>query len=608
MEKTERLEYKICDEIYRYFHTCLPISKEEGGKLIYELTFLRLLSIRSFKEIINSNNIVSLEEFINIYKNNIDTLVKEDIEHSIISDTEIHLYNLDECIKLAFEVLDDIQMYKYSLKNLTPVLSIFCSYNGIVLKNIMNIDLYEGSRRIDNTPEQICNIVSTLLDINKDDTVLDIGSSYGNFLTYVNRTCECRSLNGIEINSNNSLISRIRLMCLSQNFNIENKDLFRVPFEHKYDKILCNYPWGIRYQKYEYDYLIEHIKEMKFKWDKINNNSLDWLFVDSAITRMKNNGKCALIMTGGPLFRVNDEQYRKDLIDNGLIEMVVKIPTITHYTSIDQYLVILSENNTSVKLIDVSKFVERNYNRFNVDMKSVFETINSNNKNVSIIKNEDIAKNGYVLTVDNYVGKKEITYHNPKKLKEYVIDVFRGYQMTSKEQKELESENGEFEVLMISDIEDGQISDKLTKIDVKDSKYDRYLIKENDLIISSKGTRIKIAVVSNIGDRKIIANGNLIVLRLDTSKINPFYLEMYLNSSDGQTILNQIQTGSVIISINPSRLVEITISTLPIEKQNEIADNYKSKQFQIMLAKEHIKQLEQEKDTYFEKEIEELFN
>ena len=83
---------------------------------------------------------------------------------------------------------------------------------------------------------------------------------------------------------------------------------------------------------------------------------------------------------------------------------------------------------------------------------------------------------------------------------------------------------------------------------------------------------------------------------------------MYLNSSDGQTILNQIQTGAVIISINPSRLVDITISTIPLEKQNEIADNYKKKQLQILLAKEHIKQLEQEKNDFFEKEVEELFD
>ena len=180
--------------------------------------------------------------------------------------------------------------------------------------------------------------------------------------------------------------------------------------------------------------------------------------------------------------------------------------------------------------------------------------------------------------------------------------------MTSQEQKELKSDTGDVEVLTISDIEDGQISDNLTKINVKDNKYNRYLVRENDLIISSKGTRIKIAVVGNIGNRKIIANGNLIVLRLDTSKINPLYLEMFLNSSDGQTILNQIQTGAVIISINPSRLVEITISTLPLEKQNEIADDYKNKQLQILLAKEHVKQLEQEKNEILEKQIERLFD
>ena len=161
---------------------------------------------------------------------------------------------------------------------------------------------------------------------------------------------------------------------------------------------------------------------------------------------------------------------------------------------------------------------------------------------------------------------------------------------------------------MISDINDGEISENLTRIRTEEKKYDRYLLRENDLIISSKGTRIKIAVVDNIADRKIIANGNLIVLRLDTKKLNPYYLETFLNSSSGQTILNQIQTGSVIISINPSRLTEITISTLPIEKQNEIAEKYISRKKQISLAKAHLYNLQLKQENFFDDEVMEMFN
>lgn len=178
--------------------------------------------------------------------------------------------------------------------------------------------------------------------------------------------------------------------------------------------------------------------------------------------------------------------------------------------------------------------------------------------------------------------------------------------MTSSQQKELEDPNGEYEVLTISDIDNGNIIDNLTKININDNKFDRYLIENGDIIISSKGTRIKIAV-AEIGNRKIIANGNLIVLRIDQTKLNPYYLEMFLNSSDGQTILKQIQTGTVIISINPSRLASITISTLPFEEQNMIANKYKAKQKQITLAQEHIKKLENELDNFFEDEVEVLF-
>ena len=153
---------------------------------------------------------------------------------------------------------------------------------------------------------------------------------------------------------------------------------------------------------------------------------------------------------------------------------------------------------------------------------------------------------------------------------------------------------------MISDIEDGIISSDLKKIDGKENKYDRYLVQDKDLIISSKGTRIKIAVADNIGDRKIIANGNLIVLRVNQKELNPYYLEAYLNSSDGQTILNQIQTGSVIISINPSNLLNIKISMLPLEQQEKIGNKYLSQKKMIEMTKERLKELEKSQETFFD--------
>lgn len=609
MEKTNRLEWKILDEMGNYLHTNMLNSQEDSAKLIYEFCYLRLLSIRTFKQIFSNNSKITLEEFIGEYRKYMDTLIKEDLNWD--NDLEVSFVNNGDALKLANRVLEDIERYKYSLKDIGRLLSILCSYNGQTLKNIMSIDFYDGSRRVFNTPDQICKLANYILDISKDDNVLDICSGYGNYLVNVVNCNEYKSLYGVEISHELSLISEIRLMSLTSKYAIENDNAFNMNLNNKYDKVFCNYPWGLRYEKYELDFIHGRSNDMKFKWEKLSGSSIDWLFINLAISVLKENGKSVIMLPAGPLFKNIDEQYRKDLVDNNYIESVIKIPVLTRYASIPQYLLVLGKNNNdNIKFIDISEQVEKlSPINISMNMSKVFEILNNdNNSLVQNVKKEVLEENGYILTVDNYIGKKEVKYHNPKKLSEYVLDVFRGYQITSKEQKELESEDGEYEVLLISDINDGVISNNLTRINPEKGKYDRYLVKENDLIISSKGTRIKIAVVEDIKDRKIIASGNLIVLRLDTTKINPQYLEMYLNSSDGQTILNHIQTGAVIISINPSKLVEITISTLPLEQQNEIAKKYKSKKQQIQIAREHVLKLEQEQESFFEDNVEEMFD
>lgn len=646
MENKERLEKQMCWKIANELKGL--VSPDDISIFTYEMCFLRYLSLRTFKQIFSENKF-SLSDFINEYIGHLKNLVAEDIMYLSVSEKETiedlntkypeasdevinskytevsdevinskylelqdtNFANLTPFIDLAKEVLDDLSRLQYSINDIRNILSILCSFNNSVIKNVMSLDLFENSRFTYQTPAPICKIINHVLDINGKDDILDLGSAYGNYLVNVNSCCDYNKLNGIEINKSLSLISRIRLMVLTNKADIKCEDMFNIEFDEKYDKIFCNYPWGYRVERYQLDYIHDRMNTMKFNWNKIGNASFDWVFIDIVLSLLKKNGIASVIMTPGPLFKVSDEQYRKDLIDSGLINSIIKLPVITRYTAIEQYLVVFSENNDKVRFVDISnQFTKGLYGQVSLQMNNIFELLNAteDTKNVRFISNKEISENGYLLKVENYVDKKEVKYFNPQKLSDYVIDVFRGYQITSKEQEQMQDDNGKYEILLISDINDGTISENLTRINSEEKKYDRYLLQENDLIISSKGTRIKIAVVNNIENRKIIASGNLIVLRLDSTRINPYYLEMYLNSQTGQTILNQIQTGSVIISINPSRLVDITISTLPIEEQNKLAEKYKSKKLQLQLAREHIKQIEEEQLNFFENEVEELFD
>ena len=592
MENKTNIEWRLLDKLTGALHL------DNRGEFIYELCFLRYASIKAFKELANQESV------------NIDDIIRK--YNNLLNSTDKYSYfeNCIENIDLITDTVKEIEKFVYSINDVKEIVSVLTSYSDVIIKNIMNYDLLcnEGIRGgYDGTPEQICRIVNLFLDINKNDDVLDICSSYGNFLVNVGNCCSYKSLTGIEINTKASLISKIRLTTLGFKSNIINMDLFSLEYNKKYDKILCDYPWGMKFDRMTQDYLSYSKDRMEFDW-KIASGSGDWYFINVLLTMLKENGKGVVLLPAGPLFKTIDENFRKELVNNGLIEAVVKIPSIRKYTSIEQYALVISNNNETIKVIDISKEISGNKFKPIILMNKVFEIINNDkNKNISIKTKEELANNGYILKVDNYVGVKEIKYHNPKKLSNYIIDKYRGYQMTSKEVDELSDENGEYEILTISDIDNGIISTNLKKVSVDDNRFERYLVKENDIIITSKGTRIKIAVVSNIGDRKIVANGNLIVLRIDTKKLNPYYLASYLNSSNGQATLNQIQTGSVIISINPSSLVEINISTFDIETQNEIAKKYLAKQQQYLIAKEHLKKIEEEYENYFDDKILEMF-
>lgn len=598
MENREKIEYRIVYELRNQL-----LGKLEGDEIfsfIYKICYLRYLSSRTFSELKNKG-INTIEEFISIYKSRLNEEIIEEIQHNVVNKMNDEFLDCSNFINCAYQVLNSFDRYRYSVKDISKIVFILNDCDDIVIKNIMLLDLFDKSRLKFQTPNQICKIINLVLDINKNDTVLDIGSSYGNYLVNVSNCCEYKSLSGIDINEEVSLICKLRLLVLVNKIDIEIKDILNTKIENKYDKVLCHFPWSYRIQKHQLDYINENTKDLKFDWNKITSSSIDWLFINILLSSIKDSGKAATIIPSGLLFKKPDEIYRKDLIDNGLIEAIIKIPVLTNYTWVEQSLIVFSNGNKKVKFIDLSKQVTQKLGDNILNMNKVFEILSStNNEFVTVVDNQILKDNNYLLKVENYIGKKEIEYYNPHVLSEYIIDIFRGYQMTLKEQNELEAIDGNYEILMISDIENGMISKELKRIKVNENKYDRYLLKEKDIIISSKGTRIKIAVAENIEDRKIIANGNLIVIRLEQEKLNPYYLEAYLNSSDGQTILNQIQTGSVIISINPGNLIDIKISMLPIEKQQEVSNKYRAQKAQIELTKNRLLELEKEQESFFE--------
>lgn len=122
-------------------------------------------------------------------------------------------------------------------------------------------------------------------------------------------------------------------------------------------------------------------------------------------------------------------------------------------------------------------------------------------------------------------------------------------------------------------------------------KLSKYYLEDGDLIITAKNSIVKTAVYKAEDNKKIILTGNLIVIRLDKNKCDPYYLQAFLNSEDGQNEIKSIQTGTTIKVINPKRLEEMMIPLKVIEDQKKIA----------ALCKKTIQEIQDLKNTLYVK-------
>ena len=103
--------------------------------------------------------------------------------------------------------------------------------------------------------------------------------------------------------------------------------------------------------------------------------------------------------------------------------------------------------------------------------------------------------------------------------------------------------------LELRGIEDGHVGDDLPYLVDVDASQDRYMLKTGDVVISKVGPNFKIALVEVPEGQRILASGNLYVIRPDPEVIEPLYLKGCLESPQGMKQLKRASSGSSVISL-----------------------------------------------------------
>ena len=218
-------------------------------------------------------------------------------------------------------------------------------------------------------------------------------------------------------------------------------------------------------------------------------------------------------------------------------------------------------------------------------MSSVMKTLHTDAEYSKEVSIEELRANEYSLSLERYVQKAP-AFDNGVPFGSIIKSISRGAPCTANQlDTMIANKITDMQYLMLANIQNGMIDDRLPYLTSIEPKYEKYCLKNNDLILSKNGYPYKVAVASVKEGQRILANGNLYIIELDESLANPYYVKAFLESKQGVATLKSITVGVAIPNIGVDKLKKIIIPLPPMEEQNRIAQKYQAAQDEISLIK-----------------------
>lgn len=429
------------------------------------------------------------------------------------------------------------------------------------------------------TPECLNALAFQLLDIQPTDTVGDLCTGKGAFLCNTFLQEPSASYYGNEIHGDPRAVAVLRSDLLSSNIQITDTDTLKL--RKNFDKIFSNFPLGIKR------------KDLDIRCK--DASSADWLFAEQLVRSLTPNGKAVAILTNGSTWNLCDKEMRKAFIEQGHVETIIALPKgLFTYTAIGTVMMVFSHGNKTVTFMDASHLFEKGRRTNTLSQQHIAEICNCIKRESRVCKTvpiSEIRKTNYELYPAAYLSEQKVSAPTVKTVpfSQLITRITRGSQIKAEELDAMASDtptNQRF--LRLSDIQNGIIGTELTSMTQIAPKYDKYCLKNGNLILSKNGLPIKIAVAEIPEDQKVLANGNLYIIELNTAKVEPYYLKAYLESEAGDAALRSICVGVSIPNIPVEALKALMIPLPNTEKQKEIAAAYRKKQQELIELRQQL--------------------
>ncbi len=447
---------------------------------------------------------------------------------------------------------------------------------------LKEVVLYENSFFDMSTPTSLIILASKILNIGSTDSVLEICSGTATFPVYALFNQSFSTYTGIEINYNANDIAILKASLLGDNYTFILNNALTYKYPANYDKIFSNYPFALRGS--ELDECRRELQEY-FNLDstQISRCSSDWLFNAAIVRSLKENGKAVAIMTNGAAFNKPDVYMRQFLAENGYIEAVINLPAklFTEF-GIPTTMIVFSYNNSKIKLINAQDMYSKEDRRVNMlsddDIEAIINCISNGGENTIELTPAELSEHDYTLMATRYLEKPVV--ENGVPFESVIKSITRGSQVKA---DLLESYKSvlptKYRFISLSNIINGSI-------DIEDGKQyiselpkalEKFVAPNNSLVLSKMASpTFRSAVVNTANDQSVVATGNLYIIELDESKVNPYFIQAFFDSELGEETLNYASGGSTVKTISAEAVKSILIPLPPLEEQNAIAVKYQA--------------------------------
>lgn len=429
-----------------------------------------------------------------------------------------------------------------------------------------------------SSPSSLNKLVTKIINLKDGESFCDFGSGDGKLLLNVFDAAHKNKFNckytGYEINAKQVLVSKCLMCMLNVDTTIINCDFMRDIHRGQFDKGYLYPPFGLKYSIDEWDSLKGIYGDLF-----TSRTESELLYLLKALENIKENGKLVTIFTTGAAFRASGMLARKYLVENNYVEGIISLPARTlGFTAIPIDLWILKKDqkkSNAIKMLDASNNISDKGSKIAVelDVSTIIEKYNNNAKCVSI---EDIKKNEYSLSINIYEAEKLTdSILNPVSIAD-VCEIKKGSQYTiSKFKDQISNTPTDYQLLTSINIQDGIVDYDSLPYVYPDSKLLKFKLEEGDIVVTTKSTVVKTFVANDLPDRNIIVTGGMIILKPDTSKVNPTYVKMFLDSSIGKSEFKSIIKGNTIGFVPFKEFKERMIISCPsLEKQNKLSEQY----------------------------------